>query len=234
MIILSYGENALLINFEQKIDAEINAKVIRLHQALFEIPGIRFTIPAYASLTVGFDRNQLDADELRELIYSIDLQDKNMAASRNHYVIPVCYEGAFAPDMNEVEEITGLDKAEIIAMHTSITYRVFMVGFVAGFVYLGSLPEALHCPRKKSLRKHVPQGAVGLAGLQSGIYPIDAPGGWQLIGQTPLKNFDPKAEVPVKLQAGDQVQFRAVSVSEFEHIKDSLTFGTYEWEVQHG
>ena len=234
MIILPYGESALLVNFEQKIDEAVNARVIRLHQALQNIAGIRYTIPAYASLTVGFDSQQVSADELRELIYSINLQDKNAGTEGERYVIPVCYEGDFAPDMQEVSELTGLEKPEIISLHTGTPYRVFMLGFIAGFAYLGSLPEALQCPRKQSPRKQVPQGAVGLAGFQTGIYPTDAPGGWQLIGQTPIKTFDPKAKVPVKLQPGDQVRFKAISQAEFESISDSVKFGTYEWEVLHG
>ena len=234
MIILPYGENALLVNFEQKIDESVNARVIRLHQALQNTAGIHYTIPAYASLTVGFDSEQVPADELRELIYSINLPNKKVGTEGNRYVIPVCYEGDFAPDMKEVSGLTGLEKSEIISKHTGTSYRVFMLGFIAGFAYLGSLPPALQCPRKQSPRKRVPQGAVGLAGFQIGIYPTDAPGGWQLIGQTPIKTFDPKAEVPVKLQPGDQVQFRAISMAEYDDIKDSIAFGTYEWEVHHG
>ena len=234
MIILDYGESALLVNFEQRVDAAINERVIHLHQELTETPGVTYTIPAYASLTVGFDADQISAEALKELIYAIKLSDKQNQSAGKTYVIPVCYEGVFAPDMAEVSELTGLDKEKIIELHTSSTYRVFMIGFVAGFAYLGTLPEQLQCPRKQTPRKVVPRGAVGLAGFQTGIYPTDAPGGRQLIGQSPVKTFDPLADMPVVLQPGDQVKFKAISVAAFEDISDSIRFGTYEWEVQHG
>ena len=234
MIILDYGESALLINFEQKITEQINEKVIRLHEALKDTPGIHFTIPAYASLTVGYDPIVISADELRELIYTIDLSGKSGKQQGTRYLIPVCYETDYAPDMEEVCMLTGLNSEEIIKLHTEHTYRVYMLGFVAGFAYMGSLPASLQCPRKQIPRKKVPQGAIGLAGFQTGIYPTDAPGGWQIIGQTPLKTFDPGSDQPVRLQPGDEVKFKAISKAAFEDITDSLKYGSYEWEVLHG
>jgi len=233
MIILPYGERALLVNFEQQIDPDINQKVINLHHALTGEPGVTFTIPAYASLTVGFDPAQVTFDELKEIIIDKGSSSKGVNYTANTYLIPVCYDHKMAPDMEEVCQLTGLNEEEIIRLHTSHTYRVFMLGFVAGFAYLGSLPEALQCPRKQSPRKVVPQGAVGLAGFQTGIYPTEAPGGWQLIGQTPVKTFDPAKDEPVVLKPGDQVRFRAIPEAEYDSIQDSVKFGTYDWEVIH-
>jgi len=231
MIILPYGDSALLVNFEQRIDESVNQRVIHLQKTLVGQEGITYTIPAYCSLTVGFDANVISENQLREFILDIEHIDAPVDKGTT-YVVPVCYEGDFAPDMDEVCELTGLDKEEIIKLHTSTPYRVFMLGFIAGFAYLGKLPEALQCPRKQTPRKAVPQGAVGLAGFQTGIYPTEAPGGWQLIGQTPLKTFDPSQDMPVRLQPGDHVLFKAISEVEYEGISDSIKFGTYEWEVE--
>ena len=233
MIILPYGDSALLVNFEQRIDEDINQRVIGLQKILESQEGVTFTIPAYCSLTIGFDAAIINAAQLTELIQHQEQTSSDRQLGTT-YTVPVCYEGDFAPDMQEVCELTGLAKEEIIRLHTSTAYRVFMLGFIAGFAYLGKLPEALQCPRKQTPRKVVPQGAVGLAGFQTGIYPADAPGGWQLIGQTPLKTFQPHEKIPVKLQPGDKVQFRAVTEAEYESIRDSVQFGTYEWEVQNG
>ena len=233
MIILPYGDSALLVNFEQRIDEDINQRVIGLQKILESQEGVTFTIPAYCSLTIGFDAAIINAAQLTEFIQHQE-QTSSGTQTGTTYMVPVCYEGDFAPDMQEVCELTGLAKEEIIRLHSSTAYRVFMLGFIAGFAYLGKLPEALQCPRKQTPRKVVPQGAVGLAGFQTGIYPADAPGGWQLIGQTPLKTFQPHEKIPVKLQPGDKVQFRAVTEAEYESIRDSVQFGTYEWEVQNG
>lgn len=233
MIILPYGDNALLVNFDQRIDPSVNDQVIALNEAIKGLPGVTFTIPAYSSLTVGFDREQLRFQDLRNNISSRHTTDQEESAWVTTYHIPVCYESAYAPDMAGVMEYTGLTKEAIIAKHTEVTFRVFMVGFVAGFGYLGPLPKALYCPRKSNPRKLVEEGSVGLAGYQTGIYPTDAPGGWQLIGKTPVPTFRPAQTQPALLQPGDFVRFKAISTEEFLTIEESVKTGSYEVEVSH-
>ena len=234
MIILPYGDSALLINFEQIVDESVNQQVIALHNQLKDWTEVTFTIPAYCSLTVGFDKSQTDLTTLREKITGVQLDLTETEKTKRIVSIPVSYGGELGPDLEDVSSLTGLSLEEIIAQHTGQPYRVFMLGFVAGFPYLGKLPEVIQCPRRETPRKEVPEGSVGLAGFQTGIYPTTAPGGWQLIGRTPVKCFDPGKDNPSLLQPGDWVQFRAINEVEYETIADSVRMGNYKPEVSHG
>lgn len=133
--------------------------------------------------------------------------------------IPVCYESEFAPDLESLAKDIDLSPDQIISLHTSTTYDVFMMGFLPGFPYLGQLPAQLECKRKAVPRKLVSAGSVGIAGKQTGIYPLDAPGGWQLIGQTPLKIFDALAEESFLMKMGDKVKFKSISAETFNKIQ---------------
>ena len=238
MIYMPYGDSAMLINFEQKIDAAINQKVMSLHHALqvSGIDGITFLIPAYCSITIGFDKQTTSFEMLKNTIGSFASEEVNHLSSTSSRLvhIPVCYESPFKLDMLDVMEHTQLSRKTIISLHTSITLRVYMLGFVAGFAYMGKLPKVLQCPRKAEPRLKVPKGAVGLAGLQTGIYPVEAPGGWQVIGQTPLKMFDHDQPSPSLLQPGDQVQFKAIDKHEYQEIEKLISVGEFELEVTHG
>ena len=235
MKFLRYGDSALLINFDQKIDEQINKQVIALHRALeiSGIQGITFLIPAYCSLTVGFNPTLINFETLKTTIVSFAKEeiDHNAATKDKTIKIPVCYDPPFSLDFEEVMSHTQLCKESIISIHTSTTFRVYMLGFVAGFAYMGTLPELLRCPRKSVPRKQVPMGSVGLAGLQTGIYPTNAPGGWQVIGQTPLMMFDPEKPNPSLLQPGNLVRFESISQDEFEQIKRLQSVGEYKLEV---
>lgn len=234
MIILPYSDNAMLINFEQEINQKINQRVIALHRQVSQIKAVTDTIPAYCSLTIIFEPDLISFKALKQEVLNLTQKDNKQTDKGLTYTIPVCYDEPYAPDMEEVCAITGLRPDEIVTAHTNESYQVYMLGFVAGFAYLGSLPKKLQVSRKATPRKKVPAGSVGLAGVQTGIYPTEAPGGWQLIGQTPVKTFDPKLENPVLLKPGDRVQFRAIDQVEFETIADSVKFGTYKPEVSHG
>ena len=219
----AYGDSALLINFDQKIDPEINLAVVALKDAIekFTIPGVTFCIPAYCSLTVGYNPSVLHYDELCEQINaltSINMDDKKLQPGRT-LKIPVCYEVPYALDFPDLIQQTGVSREEIIKIHTTTPFRVYMLGFLPGFAYMGRLPETLFCSRKKTPRLRVPAQSVGLAGYQTGIYPSEAPGGWQIIGRTPLKIFDGEKENPFLFQPGDQVVFEAISKEEFERME---------------
>lgn len=235
MIYIPYGDSALLINFEQKIDEEINQNVMALHHALevAGIEGITFLIPAYCSITIGFDNKTTSFEILKNTIDSFAAAEMNHFSSAESRLIqvPVCYESPFKLDMLEVMEHTQLSRKNIISLHTSIIFKVYMLGFVAGFAYMGTLPKALQCFRKAEPRLKVPEGSVGLAGFQTGIYPTEAPGGWQIIGKTPLKMFDHDKPSPSLLQPGDQVQFKAINKETFFEIEKLQSIGEYKLEL---
>lgn len=228
---LPYGDCAVLITFEQKISTDINQQVVWLATQIkaTKIFGVEFCVPAYCSLTVGFDLQKTDyqivINILKQLIpenkadfNKIDFNKKVTRTIR----IPVCYNDEFAPDLAEVSDQTGLSIPKIIELHTAQTYRIFMLGFLPGFPYLGILPKELAVKRKATPRQKVPARSVGLAGLQTGIYPSDAPGGWQIIGRTPMDIFLKNEDYPFLLQAGDEVQFYSISKDEFLERKNEI------------
>lgn len=214
-----FGDRALLINFSQRIDNQINQQVIHLAQAIEKanIEGVQYTIPAYCSLTIGYDPRIISDVLLKNRISNIEILDVSTSSPRL-IRIPVCYEPPYALDMEEVSQQTGLTIAEIIKHHSETTYRVFMLGFLPGFSYLGTLPNALRVTRKANPRLQVPKNSVAIAGLQTGIYPSAAPGGWQIIGRTPVNVFAGKNDDPFMLQAGDEVQFYPIPSADFQSM----------------
>ncbi|MBE0650249.1 MAG: 5-oxoprolinase subunit PxpB [Bacteroidales bacterium] len=219
--ILPSGDSAILVRFSEQISESINRKVISFRNNLEQInlPGIIETIPAYASLMIIYNPLIVSFKILyREIKEILDkTKDETLSKSRT-ITIPVCYDSTFSMDLQEVSQQTGLSPAEIIKIHYSSTYRIFMLGFTPGFPYMGETDERIACPRKSTPRQAVPEGSVGLAGRQTGIYPIESPGGWQIIGRTPLKIFNPGSENIFLLRAGDIIQFKPISISEFESI----------------
>ncbi len=237
MTIQPYGDSAVLINFEQKIAEEINAEVIALHQALRDasLPEITFYIPAFCSLTVGFNADRTTYDELHQKIIRITGNSSADTAQKKSRIlnIPVCYDAVFALDMDAVARQTGLSVQEIIEIHTNTTFRVYMLGFLPGFAYMGKLPEALHCSRKPKPRLQVPAQAVGLAGYQTGIYPSEAPGGWQIIGKTPLPLFRPEEKKPFLFRPGDRINFQAISLNDFQHIENDMASDNFNLNISY-
>lgn len=234
MTIKLFGDGAILIDFEQKIEEEINATVIALQKTIETeaLPGVTFCIPAYCSLTVGYDRTVTRFDVLKDKIKKLAASraGKKSGFNKRTLNIPVCYEGKFALDFADLAKQTGLTRAEIIALHTSTPFRVYMLGFLPGFAYLGRLPEQLFCTRKTTPRLRVPARSVGLAGFQTGIYPSEVPGGWQIVGQTPVQVFDGEKENPFLFQAGDEVNFYAISNTSFQNIEKDIQAGTFTLE----
>ena len=215
-----YGDAAVLINFEQKMDPHINNEVVWLADSLekAKVPGVLYYTPAYCSIVAGYDPALIKFELLRDIILNIYVQEKSKKkkrVKRKKWTIPVCYEPPFSPDMDELEQQLGISKEKIIQLHTRQVYQVYMLGFLPGFPYMGILPKALHCERKKTPRLQVPSGSVGLAGKQTGIYPMEAPGGWQIIGRTPVVVFDEKKENPFFFQPGDLVQFQPLSMQDY-------------------
>jgi len=221
MTIQAYGDNALLINFDQKIDPEIHRIVKMYYTKIGELDDVKYQIPAYCSITVVFDQNNTTFNHLKSAIESLQIHSEEISSEGKTVEIPVCYEGDFAPDMKDLSQTLEMSPEEIISLHTSKIYDVYMMGFLPGFPYLGGLPTALECKRKSTPRKQVKSGSVGIAGNQTGIYPSDAPGGWQLIGQTPIKIFNPQKEEAFLVQMGDKIKFKAISAEDFKNIQQN-------------
>ena len=222
-----YGDQAILLNFEQKIDPAINAAVIALKNAIevADIAGITFMIPAYCSLTVGYNPAIIEYEILVKVIEQIianqldNSTDNPTQKAARQLKIPVCYELPYALDLLELSKAKGLSVDKIIELHTSQTYKVYMLGFMPGFTFMGKIVPALACKRKLNPRLQVPASSVGIAGFQTGIYPTTSPGGWQILGRTPLKIFNPQKENPFLFQAGDEVTFYSITKETFLSIE---------------
>jgi KipI family sensor histidine kinase inhibitor len=217
--ILLCGDTAISIEFGDGIDPAVNSLVRRLHLQLKSgnYPGIIDLNPTYRSLFVQYDPWVCSFERLVAIIEeNLPFVESSRDEASVVKDIPVCYGEKFGPDLEQVAALHALDTEEVIRLHCSPLYRVYMIGFTPGFAYLGGLDERLHTPRKKEPRKRVPAGSIGIADRQTGIYPIESPGGWQLIGRTHLKLFDPERETPFFLEAGDLVRFRPIGGEEFE------------------
>ena len=220
MKIIPASDSSLLVVFGDTIAPALHRQVMGLFHALLakRDPGIRNVHPGYASLLIDFDPLRLTHDELTAVVQQLEsLSDAG--AGDSVVVIPVCYDGELGPDLGDVAQHAGLSVEEVIRLHTSPTYLVYFLGFTPGFAYLGGLPEPLHTPRLATPRISVAAGSVGIAGSQTGIYPVDSPGGWRLIGRTPLRMFDPEATTPTRLQPGDRMCFAAINLETFEKLQ---------------
>ena len=231
MDIRPYGDHAILINFENKIDLEINKKVIVLGNLLStcEINGIRHCIPAYCSLTVIYDPLITTYHLLKEEIEAVGgLSTENTKKKGRTLNIPVCYEESLGPDLRSFADSKSFSVDEVISKHCAQTYHVYMLGFLPGFAYMGKLDKSLKAKRHLSPRLKVPAGSVGLAGSQTAIYPHESPGGWQLIGRTPIKVFDEKRKNPFLFQVGDKVKFIPIDQDEFKAIEVDIILDKYD------
>lgn len=248
--IFPLGEEAILVEFAaNEISEECLAQITSLHQKLLlhPFPGLREVVPAYASLAVYYDPLALLSGGA-EAVGNITNAKKLPVSSASspfelvsHYIekalqtmgvvssklsrtmtLPVCYGGEYGPDLEEVARYHSLTAEEVIRLHSEAVYRVYMIGFLPGFAYMGGLPAELYTPRLATPRKEIAAGSVGIAGAQTGIYPLASPGGWQLIGRTPLALFDPSDDPPSLLKAGDLVRFQPVSPDEFHDWREDV------------
>jgi KipI family sensor histidine kinase inhibitor len=201
----------LLIELEPVIDPVVNERAIMLASRLRarRARGVRDVAPGYCTVGVHFDPLQTDIAALERAIVAefAQLESLTTIGDRNVIDIPVSYGGAAGPDLDAVASFAGCTAAEVIARHTARTYRVYMLGFVPGFAYMGRVEQSIAAPRHRVPRERVPVGSVGIAGLQTGVYPVESPGGWQLIGRTATVMFDPNRDRPSLLAAGDLVRF---------------------------
>lgn len=232
--ILTAGDSALLIEFEQKIAPEINAQITAFVHLLKgqHIEGVTDLIPAFASLLINYDPRVIGYKDLKARIEELlKIEVSEEAGEARVFEIPVCYGGEYGPDIANIAENAGLSEQEVIDIHCSKDYLIYMLGFLPGFVYLGGLDERIHTPRLANPRISIPAGSVGIAASQTGIYPLNSPGGWQLLGMTPVKTYDPERETPILVEAGDYIRFVPVTEEEFLKIKKQVDDGTYEYVV---
>jgi inhibitor of KinA len=230
MTIEPLGDSALIVRVADEFqpDPSLNAVLAAFrYLEAAAIPGVIELAPAYATIGVFFDPTRIESavpdespfDALATRIQSIlnaSAFAKQSEVKPAVMEVPVCYEGDFAPDLADVARCSGLPEQEVVRRHSSASYRVSCVGFTPGFPYLSGLPAELATPRRGSPRTEVPAGAVAIGGTQTGIYPRKSPGGWNIIGRTPLRLFDVQREPPALFQAGDEVRFRTISREEFE------------------
>jgi inhibitor of KinA len=212
------GDAALVVELGNKIDKEINRRVRSLAAALAEnpTPGLAEVVPTYRSLLVHYDPLRLSHRDLVDLIRPILEKGEEYPLPEPRMVeIPSLYGEEFGPDLPFVAEHNGLSMDEVVRFHSGTVYPVYMLGFSPGYAYLGGLPEEIATPRLPTPRTLVPAGSVALAGRQTGVYPIATPGGWRLIGRTPLQLFDPQRDPPTLLRAGDRVRFVPISEEEY-------------------
>lgn len=220
--LVAAGDSAIIVEFEERIEPSVNARTIAFAEAIqaAHIAGVRDVVPTYRSTAIYYDPLRTNGDVLMTHVEREAARPApESSAARAPVRIPVCYGGELGPDLAGVATFGRMSEDEVVRVHTATTYRVFMLGFVPGFAYLGIVDERIAMPRHSSPRVRVPLGSVGIAGVQTGIYPAETPGGWQLVGRTPVKPFDAAREEPFLVKAGDAVQFYAVNRAEYDRLR---------------
>lgn len=229
------GDTAVSAVFGDRISEEVN-RTIRAFQLLLterKIPGIVETVPTYCSLMIHYDPDRISCDRLlgtlKELAASVD----TAALPPSEVLeIPVLYGGEMGPDLAHVAENAGISEEEVVKRHSAPEYLIYMLGFTPGFTYLGGLDPSIETPRLKTPRVSIPAGSVGIAGKQTGIYPIASPGGWQLIGRTPVRMYDPLRETPILPRAGQYIHFFPITEEEYRKIEREIEAGTYRLRIR--
>ena len=225
--IFPLGDSALTIDFGNRMDESLNEKVLQLYHRLQHFsPVIKDLLPAYSSLTIYYDVAALHTKSLsafeaaKHLIELLIFEDNTIALPLKRQLhIPVCYACNYGPDLANMATQKNIPVEELIELHTGKSYHVYMIGFLPGFPYMGKVHERLATPRKNQPRTSVPAGSVGIAGEQTGIYPLASPGGWNIIGRTPLPLFDLQKAEPVLFQPGDEVLFYSITEDEFDNYQ---------------
>lgn len=222
------GDSAVVIELKNVVSKEINQRIRALMIAIEEkeINGVLEVVPTYSSLMVHYEAQKISYDQLIKELKVLEKQLENLELPEPEIIkIPTVYGGKYGPDIEKVAEHNGLTVDEVIEIHTSKPYLIYMLGFVPGFPYLGGMDKQIATPRLENPRTKIPAGSVGIAGEQTGIYPIGTPGGWQLIGRTHIKLYDPYSDDPFLLKAGNYVQFVQISEEEYKNKNKDIEKG---------
>ncbi len=233
--ILTAGDSSLLVEFGKEISPDINRRIAATVQLMREqnIEGVVDVIPAFCSLLINYDPRVIRYEQMKKRIeglVSVDVRTGDQ--TRKIFEIPVLYGGEYGPDLPYIAEHAGLSQEEVIRIHSSADYLIYMLGFLPGFCYLGGLDERIHTPRLANPRIKIPAGSVGIGGSQTGIYPLDSPGGWQLMGMTPVKTYDPNRDVPILVQAGEYIRFVPIDEAEYRRIQELVDRNEYQCTVR--
>lgn len=228
------GDRAIVMEFGNEINKDINAKIRSTMAAIDgNIEGIVEMTPTYRSITIVYEPEKLSYSDLVEQLKKYESVSSSDGEEKVNLIeIPTLYGGEYGPDMDFVKSNAGLSEEEVVKIHAGTDYLVYMLGFAPGFTYLGGMDERIATPRLKSPRLKIEAGSVGIAGSQTGMYPSESPGGWQLIGRTPLKLYNPEAEPPVFIQAGDYIRYVSIDEEEYNKIKAEVESGNYKVNVR--
>jgi len=222
---MPFGDAALLVEFGETMSLETNRKVINLNDAILKagIKAVEELVPTYRSLLIRYDPQETSYEQIVFRVKDLEKTWERYAGrlEGRKTIVPVVYGEEYGPDLGHVARVHGLTEEQVIRLHSGREYRVYMIGFVAGFPYLGEVADEIATPRLETPRLKVPRGSVGIAERQTGIYPREAPGGWQIVGRTPLRLFDPQREPPALLKPGDTVEFRSISLGEYRALLEA-------------
>jgi len=223
MTIKPAGDRALTVEFENEISEETNRKVLSLNRKLkaLAVPALLETVPSYRALLIYYDPEIMCFGKMKRIVKTADSKVPEKETEHGKTVhIPVCYGGEYGEDLADVAGVAKLSEEEVIRIHSSGTYRIYMLGFLPGFPYLGGMDKRIAAPRLQIPRVKIPAGSVGIGGAQTGIYPAASPGGWRLIGRTPLKLYDPEKTPAVPYDAGDFIHFDPITPEEFKEYSE--------------
>lgn len=234
--IYNSGESALYCSLGEEISPDVNSRVndFEKHIQQLDLKGIIETVPSYSGLMIYYNPGLLDRETLVNAVNRFQLPGNMEPVEKlmPGVVIPVCYGGMYGPDLQHIAEQCSLEPDEVVKIHSEASYLIYMLGFTPGFPYMGGMDRRISTPRKDKPALSVPAGSVGIAGDQTGIYPVASPGGWQIIGRTPVTLFNPAFESPFLFEPGMHVTFRPVSEDEFWLIAESVANGTYIAEAE--
>ena len=230
MRFLPAGDTAVLVEFGDRIDRGVSDRVLRLSAQVraANLPGIVETVPTFRSLLVHYDPLATDSASLTAAIENLLDSGQGETQPVTLWRIPACYAASHAPDLVEVAQRTGLSAAEVVRLHSGTRYHVYMIGFVPGFPYMGDLPTLLSLPRRSDPRVRVPAGSIAIATTMTAVYPLESPGGWHLIGATPIRLFDLRRASPALFSPGDAVQFEPIAPDEFDAIRAAVAADAYQ------
>ncbi|HUW63882.1 MAG TPA: 5-oxoprolinase subunit PxpB [Spirochaetia bacterium] len=232
--LLPAGDRALVVEFGNEINPRVNRLVRNLYLRIqeMEVAGIEELIPTYRSLLIIYEPAEISYQELRQMVETLDknLPEAALSLPKVHF-LPVVYGGSYGPDLVDVAAANRLTEEEVIAIHQDPEYMIYMFGFAPGFPYLGGMSPLIATPRLEVPRTRIPAGSVGIAGSQTGVYPLESPGGWRLIGRTPVKPYDAYREPQVVFSVGEYLKFFRITEEEYLDIKAEVDKGCYEIRV---